>query len=100
MEQWNKLGNTFSFSVLRVPPARNKGGTDGGTGGTRGVSVSMEHAFLPSSGCVWPVFLFSGAAAALPDVFRPSPANGAEETETPREQAPGRLGMLFTDSED
>ena len=47
MEQWNKLRTVLSVNKLRVPPARNKGGTGGGMSGTRGVSVSAWEVFSP-----------------------------------------------------
>lgn len=100
MEQWNKLRNILSVNKLRVPPARNKGGTCGGIGGTRGVSVPVWEVFSPvlassGRGCCSPGLLFAGVKAAFPDVFRASPVSGSGINRNAPGTGPGASWLAF-----
>lgn len=94
MEQWNKLRNDFCVSVLRVPLAQNKGGTDGEMSGTKGYRFGEMCRFLVRWLHLSGVTALWGAGEALPDGFCFVLVCGEEETGTPREQVPERLGWV------
>ena len=64
MEQWNRMQNILSFNILRVPPARNRGGTGSSAGTREGASshglsqklsfdVPVRILFFLSPGLEW-----------------------------------------------